>query len=134
MHALNGPLAALYVNVAHQGHLVTMQFKVLAFVAALVSLAAAQADCVTIINGSACPVGYRVCGPVQVGQTKCCPMCIWGISEESEFYVTSTVFNCQAKRSDDFAIFQPTSDKVPVNRMTVLTPLPLSGSSKVLEV
>ncbi|KAJ7192878.1 hypothetical protein GGX14DRAFT_575033 [Mycena pura] len=50
-----------------------MQFKVLAFVAALVAVAAAQEYCVIILNGSVCPVGYRVCGPVQVGQTKCCP-------------------------------------------------------------
>ncbi|KAJ7113383.1 hypothetical protein C8R44DRAFT_881704 [Mycena epipterygia] len=50
-----------------------MQFKVVAFIAALFTVAAAQTDCVTILSGSVCPVGYRVCGPVQVGQTKCCP-------------------------------------------------------------
>ncbi|KAJ7499601.1 hypothetical protein FB451DRAFT_1549168 [Mycena latifolia] len=49
-----------------------MQFKLLAFIAALVAVAAAQTGCVTIIDGAVCPVGYRVCGPVQVGETKCC--------------------------------------------------------------
>ncbi|KAJ7041458.1 hypothetical protein C8F04DRAFT_1253151 [Mycena alexandri] len=50
-----------------------MQFKVLAFLAALFTVTAAQTNCLTIHKGAACPVGYRVCGPVQVGQTKCCP-------------------------------------------------------------
>ncbi|KAJ7765899.1 hypothetical protein DFH07DRAFT_770041 [Mycena maculata] len=50
-----------------------MQFKVIAFIAALFAVTAAQTDCVTILDGSICPMGYSVCGPVEVGQTKCCP-------------------------------------------------------------
>ncbi|KAJ7905873.1 hypothetical protein B0H13DRAFT_2274347 [Mycena leptocephala] len=50
-----------------------MQFKVVAFIAALFTVAAAQTDCLTILQGSVCPVGYRVCGPVRVDSTKCCP-------------------------------------------------------------
>ncbi|KAJ7041536.1 hypothetical protein C8F04DRAFT_1391068 [Mycena alexandri] len=50
-----------------------MQFKIIAFVAAFFTVAAAQTDCLTILTGSICPVGYTVCGPVVVGRTKCCP-------------------------------------------------------------
>ncbi|KAJ7812723.1 hypothetical protein B0H14DRAFT_2605570 [Mycena olivaceomarginata] len=50
-----------------------MQFNVLAFLAALFTVAAAKTDCLTILQGAACPVGYRVCGPVRIDQTKCCP-------------------------------------------------------------
>ncbi|KAJ7919600.1 hypothetical protein B0H13DRAFT_1868359 [Mycena leptocephala] len=48
-------------------------FKLVAFIAALFAVATAQNNCLTIHKGSACPVGYRVCGPVEVGVTKCCP-------------------------------------------------------------
>ncbi|KAJ7192924.1 hypothetical protein GGX14DRAFT_405981 [Mycena pura] len=54
-----------------------MQFKLqlLACIGALFTVASAQDSeyCVTILAGSICPVGYQVCGPVIVGQTKCCP-------------------------------------------------------------
>ncbi|KAJ6583513.1 hypothetical protein DFH09DRAFT_1360136 [Mycena vulgaris] len=49
-----------------------MQFKVLAFVAALFAVAAAQTDCVNVLEGEVCPTGFIVCGPVVPGQTKCC--------------------------------------------------------------
>ncbi|KAJ7920596.1 hypothetical protein B0H13DRAFT_2319325 [Mycena leptocephala] len=51
-----------------------MRFKLtVTFIAALFAVTAqAQSDCVTILTGALCPVGYTVCGPVQVGQTKCC--------------------------------------------------------------
>ncbi|KAJ7689921.1 hypothetical protein B0H17DRAFT_1065682 [Mycena rosella] len=50
-----------------------MHFKSIAFITTLFAVAAAQTDCLTILKGAACPVGYRVCGPVRVDQTKCCP-------------------------------------------------------------
>ncbi|KAJ7061249.1 hypothetical protein C8F01DRAFT_1252891 [Mycena amicta] len=52
-----------------------MQFKLLAIFAAsfFAASAVAQTDCVTIHKGSICPVGFRVCGPVQLHKTKCCP-------------------------------------------------------------
>ncbi|KAJ7159080.1 hypothetical protein C8R43DRAFT_359408 [Mycena crocata] len=50
-----------------------MQFKAVLFIAALFTVASAS-DCVTIIKNSVCPVGYFECGPLQVGQTKCCPV------------------------------------------------------------
>ncbi|KAJ7689914.1 hypothetical protein B0H17DRAFT_1065667 [Mycena rosella] len=53
-----------------------MQLKVIAFVTALFVVSAAQITpnpCLTILAGSICPVGYRVCTPSVVGQTKCCP-------------------------------------------------------------
>ncbi|KAJ7105215.1 hypothetical protein C8R44DRAFT_886713 [Mycena epipterygia] len=50
-----------------------MQFKVIAFVVALFTIAAAQTDCLTILKGHVCPVDYSVCGPIVVNQTKCCP-------------------------------------------------------------
>ncbi|KAJ7478503.1 hypothetical protein FB451DRAFT_1396271 [Mycena latifolia] len=49
-----------------------MQFKLIVFIAALFTVATAQTGCVTILNGALCPVGYGVCGPVVVGQTKSC--------------------------------------------------------------
>ncbi|KAJ7495043.1 hypothetical protein FB451DRAFT_1550670 [Mycena latifolia] len=49
-----------------------MQFKLIAFIAALFTVATAQTGCVTILKRALCPVGYHVCGPVVVGQTKCC--------------------------------------------------------------
>ncbi|KAJ7085029.1 hypothetical protein C8R44DRAFT_893965 [Mycena epipterygia] len=54
-----------------------MQFKLVAFISALFTVPAAQVvaptTCVTVLKGSVCPVGYVICGPVIVGQTKCCP-------------------------------------------------------------
>ncbi|KAJ7495034.1 hypothetical protein FB451DRAFT_1163761 [Mycena latifolia] len=50
-----------------------MQFKVIAFITALVASAAAQTGCVTILDGAVCPVGYEECGPLPVGETHCCP-------------------------------------------------------------
>ncbi|KAJ7495048.1 hypothetical protein FB451DRAFT_1360042 [Mycena latifolia] len=50
-----------------------MQSKVIAFIAVLVTSAAAQTGCVTILDGAVCPVGYEQCGPITVGETHCCP-------------------------------------------------------------
>ncbi|KAJ7808961.1 hypothetical protein B0H14DRAFT_3481837 [Mycena olivaceomarginata] len=51
-----------------------MQFKLVSFAAALFAVAAAQTGCVIIDEeGATCPVDFVVCGPVVVGETKCCP-------------------------------------------------------------
>ncbi|KAJ7476629.1 hypothetical protein FB451DRAFT_1557440 [Mycena latifolia] len=50
-----------------------MQFKLMACIAALVAVATAQTGCLTILEGSVCPVGYLICGPLSTERTNCCP-------------------------------------------------------------
>ncbi|KAJ7824929.1 hypothetical protein B0H13DRAFT_2331753 [Mycena leptocephala] len=51
-----------------------MQFKLIACLAALFTVAAAQLPCAVVFVGEACPDGYRVCGPLGLTQIRCCPI------------------------------------------------------------
>ncbi|KAJ7085026.1 hypothetical protein C8R44DRAFT_752927 [Mycena epipterygia] len=84
-----------------------MQFKVVAFISVLFTVAAAQADCVnvalTFTDGIICPINFKVCGPSIVDQTKCCPraavLCSQaaGVVRSQAAIPKESISNCQGE-------------------------------------
>ncbi|KAJ7495044.1 hypothetical protein FB451DRAFT_1163772 [Mycena latifolia] len=78
-----------------------MHLNFVAFIVALATISKAQAGCVTILDGSFCPVGYNVCGPRSIGQTKCCPV------SGMYHFIGLSWDSCAADHTDLWVVIKP---------------------------